>query len=187
VSELVDPDPALHRSFIEALDEFHAAGEARHAGLPDWPAEAGFAGVRFTAEQLEDAAEFDRFCRFVRDQRLEDAPRPPSYVPSTEKWIVDSGDYLGRITVRHRLTDTLLTWGGHIGYGVRPSARRRGHATAALARMLQLCPELGIDRALVTCDVDNVGSRRTIERNGGVYEDTREGKLRFWVTCTSPG
>jgi predicted acetyltransferase len=40
---------------------------------------------------------------------------------------------------------------------------------------------LGIERALVTCDVDNIGSRAVIERNGGVLEDERAGKLRFWV------
>jgi predicted acetyltransferase len=187
VTELVDPTPALHRSFLAAADEFRAAGEDRHAGLPDWPAEGAFRGVRFTREQLTDPAEFERFCAFLNGQRLEDAPRPPSYVPSTERWMVGSGAYLGRITVRHRLTDALLTWGGHIGYGVRPTARRQGHATAALAQTLPLCADLGIDPALVTCDVDNVGSRRTIERNGGVYEDTREGKLRFWVPTTSRG
>lgn len=182
---LVDPTPGLHGSFLEAVAEFQATGEERYAGLPDWPADGDFPGVRWTPEQLRDAAEFERFCRFVHDQRLEQAPRPPSYVPYTEKWMVGSDDYLGRITVRHRLTETLLSWGGHIGYGVRPSARRRGHATTALAQVLRLCPELGIERALVTCDVDNVGSRRVIEQNGGVYEDTREGKLRFWITCSS--
>jgi predicted acetyltransferase len=53
--------------------------------------------------------------------------------------------------------------------------------------MLPICAELGIDPVLVTCDVDNVGSRLAIERNGGVYEDTREGKLRFWVPASGAG
>ena len=42
--------------------------------------------------------------------------------------------------------------------------------------------EHGLDRVLVTCDEDNVASRRTIERGGGVYEDSRNGKRRYWIT-----
>ncbi|MFY9634598.1 MAG: GNAT family N-acetyltransferase, partial [Cellulosimicrobium cellulans] len=74
-----------------------------------------------------------------------------------------------------------LEQGGHIGYSVRPSARRRGHASAALAAALPMARDLGISRALLTCDEDNFGSRATIEKNGGVYEDTRNGKRRYWI------
>ena len=68
-----------------------------------------------------------------------------------------------------------------IGYDVRPSARRRGHATGMLRDALIVARGLGIESALVTCMVDNVGFRTVIERNGGVLEDERAGKLRFWV------
>jgi len=74
--------------------------------------------------------------------------------------------------------------GGHIGYDVRPSARRRGHATAMLRMGLIVARGLGIKRALVTCDVGNVGSRAVIERSGGVLEDERSGTLRFWMPET---
>jgi predicted acetyltransferase len=181
---LVDPHPRFRRSFLEAADEFHAAGQDPFSNLVTWPAEDGFAGEEFTRSGLESPDEFERFTSFLVGQRLEDAPRPPTYVPCTEKWMTDGPDsdaYLGRISLRHRLNDLLLTWGGHIGYGVRPSARRRGCATQALAAMLPVCAELGIDQVLVTCDIDNVASRRTIEKNGGIYEDTRQGKLRYWI------
>jgi predicted acetyltransferase len=79
------------------------------------------------------------------------------------------------------LTPWLRDYGGHVGYDVRPSARRRGHATAMLRRALPWCRDLGIDPVLVTCDVDNVASRRVIEKAGGQFEDRRDGKLRFWV------
>jgi predicted acetyltransferase len=102
-------------------------------------------------------------------------------VPATELWWAEGDKFIGRIGIRHRLTPALLEMGGNIGYDVRPSARRRGHATAMLAAALVVAREIGIDRALVTCDVDNVGSRAVIERNGGVLEDERAGKLRFWV------
>ena len=124
---------------------------------------------------------FRSFVDEVRAQRLEETPRPAGYVPSTELWWVEDDEFLGRICVRHRLTPALLEMGGHIGYDVRRSARRRGHATAMLHAALGIAHEMGIDSALVTCDVGNVGSRTVIELNGGVLEDEREGKLRFWV------
>jgi predicted acetyltransferase len=74
--------------------------------------------------------------------------------------------------------------GGHIGYDVRPSARRRGHATAMLAAALPVAGALGIDPVLTTCDEDNAGSRKVIEANHGALEDKRGVKLRFWVPAS---
>ena len=105
-------------------------------------------------------------------------------MPCTFWWIEDDADpdtYLGSISLRHALTPFLLEVGGHIGYSVRPSARRRGVATEALRQVLPHAAALGIARALVTCDVDNVGSTRVIEANGGVLEDVRGDKKRYWV------
>jgi len=106
-------------------------------------------------------------------------------VPCTTLWWVEDDEYLGRLAIRHRLTEWLRKVGGHIGYDVRPTARRQGHATAMLRAALPRARELGIDDVLVTCDVDNVASRRVIEANGGRFEDERDGKLRFWV-LTNP-
>jgi predicted acetyltransferase len=103
-------------------------------------------------------------------------------VPSTTLWWVEGGEWLGRIQLRQRLNDRLLAGGGHIGYDVAPGHRRRGHATAMLWAMLAVAADrYGIASALVTCDPDNVASRRVIEACGGVLEDERDGKLRFWV------
>jgi predicted acetyltransferase len=129
---------------------------------------------------------FEVFCRAIRAQRLEETPRPDGFVPDTELWYVEGDEFLGRIGIRHRLTPLLLEIGGHIGYDVRRSARRRGHATAMLHEALRIARGLGIERALVTCDVANVGSRTVIERNGGVLEDQRDRVLRFWVATTGP-
>jgi predicted acetyltransferase len=105
-------------------------------------------------------------------------------VPSTTLWWVEDEQYLARIAIRHRLTAHLLEGGGHIGYDVRPSARRRGHATTMLRAALPVAHDMGIASALVTCDVTNVASRRVIEANGGVFEDQRGERLRFWVPTT---
>ena len=80
---------------------------------------------------------------------------------------------VGFLAVRHGLNDFLLEQGGHIGYSVRPSARGRGHASRALGLGLDHAAALGLDRVLLTCEPGNVASQRTIERAGGVYEDTR--------------
>jgi predicted acetyltransferase len=178
---LADPDPRYQRSFLEAADEFIAEGKAPYAGILAMPPDDSFDGVEFSRDGLADSGEFARFTSYLLAESLPETARPSGWVPYTLKWIVQDGEYLGRISLRHSLTPQLLTWGGHIGYGVRPAARGRGVATAALAQTLPIAARMGIDPVLVTCDVDNEASRRTIERNSGVYEDTREGKLRYWV------
>lgn len=99
-------------------------------------------------------------------------------------WWADGEQFLGRLAIRHRLTPALETMGGHIGCDVRPSARRRGYATAMLAAALPIAASLGIFRALVICDITNVASRRVIEANGGRPLDATERKLRYWVPTT---
>ncbi|HEY6738865.1 MAG TPA: GNAT family N-acetyltransferase [Actinopolymorphaceae bacterium] len=173
--ELVLPTTAVHASFLEAMREFRAEGRgAAHDNT-------------MIGRELRDNLEWDTeegFARYVerlRADALEESPRPQGFVPSTTLWYVDGSEYLGRLAIRHRLTPFLLEEGGHIGYDVRPSARRRGYATAMLAAALPFCVRLGIDPALVTCDDDNIASRKVIEANGGVFEDQRGKKLRFWV------
>lgn len=178
---LLDPDSRYHRSYLAALAEFAEAGEERYAEPPSWSAEEGVPAADFTPAALRDDQVFADFVGFLLAQRDPAAPRPRAYVPFTELWMVESGEYVGRISLRHELNGLLHEWGGHIGYAVRPSARRRGYASAALSGMLALCRERGMEEVLVTCDVDNVASRRIIEGHGGCYEDTRMGKRRYWV------
>jgi predicted acetyltransferase len=174
--QLVSPDRRFRRSFAAAMDEFRREGR----GSPDDNSVIGrYLRDRAPATATDEA--FEAFVAGIRAGRLEETPRPPGFVPDTELWWVEGDEFLGRVGVRHRLTPALLEAGGHIGYDVRSSARRRGHATEMLRQALAVASGLGIDPALVTCDLDNLGSRTVIERNGGVLEDQRGGKLRFWV------
>jgi predicted acetyltransferase len=103
-------------------------------------------------------------------------------VPSTVFWYVSDEYYLGTLVVRHRLTPELAEAGGHIGYHVVAPWLRQGHATRMLAAGLVESRRLGLDRVLLTCDVDNEPSRRVILSNGGVPDGQRMGEDRFWIT-----
>ena len=135
----------------------------------------------WSRDQAADPAEFARLVAAIQLEAEPDTKLPAGLVHQTVLWFVDGVEFLGRLSIRQELTPALNEVGGHIGYCVRPSARRRGDATQMLARSLPIAAALGIDPALVTCDVDNTGSRKVIEAAGGELEDERHGKLRFWV------
>ena len=112
---------------------------------------------------------------------------PEGFVPATQYVCVNGeGHILGMIDLRHRLNDYLAEIGGHIGYSVRPSERRKGYATRMLAMVLEEARKRGMPRVLVTCDEDNEASRRTIERNGGMFEcltrDDDDVVRRYWIS-----
>lgn len=86
--------------------------------------------------------------------------------------VVD-GELVGRVAIKPTLTPWLAEVGGHIGYAVRPTYRRRGHATAILRAALEIVHKHGIVEALLTCHDDNEGSIGTIEACGGLLRETR--------------
>ena len=178
MTRLVRPDVRLRASWAEAVAEWDDGTNMHGSGL--WTFE--------TLDVTEDG------CRGIIDFLLaeERLPRPDvdgtgtAKVPSTYFWIVDGGDddpeeFVGYLALRHPLNAWLLEEGGHIGYSVRPTRRRQGHATRALVLALGEAARLGLDRVLVTADEDNRPSWRAIEANAGVREDSRAGKRRYWI------
>ena len=99
---------------------------------------------------------------------------PEGRVPSTQYMLVRENDQkiVGMIDIRHCLNAYLEKYGGHIGYSVAPSERRKGYAAQMLRMALLECRKLGIEKVLITCISGNEGSRRTILKNGGIYEST---------------
>lgn len=110
----------------------------------------------------------------------------PGWVPCTTLFWREEQALRGVLNIRHSLTDSLRNLGGHIGYAVAPSHRRKGVASAMLAAALDEARALGIEEALLTCDADNIGSRKTIERNGGrcIREGQPDGleRTQRWYT-----
>lgn len=131
---------------------------------------------------------FRRYLEVLAEQ--EQGVNLPSadYVPSTFLFAFVGRRIVGRASIRHSLNEVLHRIGGHIGYVVVPEFRRQGCATAILHQALRIArDQLGLRRVLVTCDDDNIGSIRTIEKNGGILENVVDGsdldkpKRRYWI------
>ncbi|MFI6928468.1 GNAT family N-acetyltransferase [Nonomuraea spiralis] len=167
---LVDPSERLRPSFLAAVAEFRADR--------DFPVPWFVQDV--DPEALTGRAGFAAYVARLLGERTEAGVRD-GFVPMTTLWWADGERFLGRLAVRHRLTPALERLGGHIGYDVRPGARRRGHATAMLAAALPIARRLGVTSALVMCDRTNTASRRVIEANGGRLLDLTDRKRRYLV------
>jgi predicted acetyltransferase len=128
---------------------------------------------------------WDEYLRRLESKRLGQG-LDPDEVPSTLLVADVAGEIVGRVSVRHHLNAFLAHQGGHIGFGVLPGHRRRGYASRILVGGLDVARALGIDRVLVTCDDDNIGSATVIERGGGVLDSTVESShgvavRRYWI------
>lgn len=180
MTALARPDVRLHRSWAATVAEF--GSETMH-GSGAWHGDGG--PLDLTEAGCE---EFVAMVLPWADPAFE---LPEDRVHSDYYWITDGDgpdeEVVGFLALRHSLTPWLLEEGGHIGYSVRPSRRGQGHARRALGLAVRRAAELGLDRVLLTCDEPNVASARTIERNGGVYEDTRNGTRRYWIETGRPG
>ncbi len=183
---LVEPSERYRDSFLEGAAEF--AGEGRLDST--YAASLGYDLVRLTRDLPSFLGDLRRL---GHGSRLHG-----SGYPDRVYWLVDRGRYLGQASIRPDLsTRYLITYGGHVGYSIRPRHRRRGYGRRILELTLQRCRALGLERVLVTCDEDNVASRRIIEANGGLFEsgmvmdaaiaraEGRGGrqihKLRYWI------
>lgn len=174
---LVRPGMAYMASFVDAMRE----GYSRDTLRPE------------TSESIAMVAESPEWAL----RQLTDPPETivlpdgtvGQRVPETVLWYVDGEEFLGSISIRHRLNAILEQWGGHIGYAVRPSARGHGHASAMLAGALDhVRAHLPLTRVTLTASVENPASIRVIEKNGGVLFETvthpwhaGERGQRYWI------
>jgi len=95
---------------------------------------------------------------------------PEGYVPDTILWLVDDqNEWLGKISIRHELTEYLRNFGGSIGYEIRPTQRKKGYGSVLLELGLQVAKDLNLEEIIITCDSPNIASKRIIEKNGGQF------------------
>jgi predicted acetyltransferase len=167
------PSSSYRNSFLEATRELQSEGN-------------------YTELDIDDLAL--NFNRYVENWLArEHTPPRAGMVKESIFWLVDETndsrqpEFIGRVSLRHKLTLQLREFGGHIGYEIRPSRRRAGNGTLGLRLVLSKARELGLDRVMITCDTTNIGSRKIIEANGGALEDIIQNDfrdvptMRWWI------
>ncbi|MEV0246224.1 GNAT family N-acetyltransferase [Nocardia sp. NPDC050712] len=161
--ELIAPEAHRHAAWLQAHREW---GPGAH--------EDGFGLLH--DDEVDSP---DGFAAWVARLRSSSGPDRCTY-----RWIIEGEQVLGGIALRHSYSE-LVREAGHIGYGIRPSARRRGVATWALGRMLDEARAAGLARVLIVCAAENAASARTIECQGGVLEEIRATEFgparRYWI------
>ena len=172
---LVQPSIAFESEYLSMAEEF-------------WSKESWVAGEKRV--QNDRALMENNFPAYIR--RLDGEARAiglqPGFVPCTTFWLIaNNTQILGGSRLRHWLTTSLEHEGGHIGYVIRPSDRRKGYGTHILALTLEKARDLGLNRVLLTCDTDNIGSARLIEKNGGklvsqgISHSYEKPISRYWI------
>ncbi len=163
---LVDPDERYLGQLLEMVKEYQDAGEDHRyrSALDD--------AVGYIADLRRMASGIDLPDHLVRENTF---------------WPIRDNRMLGQVRLRHELTDGLKIEGGHIGYDVRPSERRKGYGTEMLRLALDKARGIGLERVMLTCDADNIASAKIIESNGGKLTGTatsaRSGKIinQYWI------
>lgn len=166
--ELIELSSPYKESFLDGLRDFQNDGQLLYYNL------------------AEIEANFDAFVQSLQDEK-DSAKIAADRVPSTDYWLYENQTLLGHLSFRHKLNKLLLEIGGHIGYQICPSQRRRGYGKLILRLGLEKARAFGLRRVLVTCDETNIGSQKIIEANGGqlenaiFFEDQPVRKLRYWI------
>ena len=167
MAQLVKPSVKYEKEYLLALDE--AKDDIGDTLL-----------IKPSAKQS-----FENFIQEL-DDNSKGINMPAGKVPSTTLWLIDNDEFIGRLSIRHELNKKLLQHGGHIGYYIRKSKRGKGYGKLILQLGLEEARKIGISKALITCDYDNIASRKIIEENGGVLENIitleEDRKLRrYWI------
>jgi len=162
---LIELDAGSRDKFLEMAQDFKRAGESRFQ---------------------DEAADFDAYLEQLEMYRTGD-DLPDGDVASTTFFLLDGEKLVGRSSLRHELSESLAVFGGHLGYTVRPSERRKGYGSLILRLTVEKARARGLTKVFVTCDTDNTASAKIIEKNGGklagqiFYEVTGKLVSQYWI------
>ncbi|MCI8344900.1 MAG: GNAT family N-acetyltransferase [Clostridia bacterium] len=129
---------------------------------------------------------YDKFLEKLEKNKHQEFIKP-EYSPQTTFGVFDKERLIGGFNLRHTIKGDLINHGGNIGYLIRPSERKKGYGNLMLGLALKKARELKIDKVLISCREDNIGSAKIIENNGGIYEnnyyDEQLNKTykRYWI------
>ena len=167
---LIEPNKKYLKSYIEAYDEYENNNVQTYA--------------------FDDARSYDIFLKY--DNYKNEKNLKPNRVGANYFWLVDDEKefFIGEISIRYKLTDELLKYGGHIGYGIRYSEWNKGYGTFMLKLALEQAKIMGISKVLITCDDDNFSSAKIMEKNHMELQDKTENIIdgqkvitrRYWKT-----
>ena len=169
---LVKPDLTFFNQYNDMMREWQESGTQ----IVPW----------FLNEPFDTLEEFAKFIKML--DMCEHATNDSPYASTTSYFVTDGhGRLIGATSLRHYLTVEGFNSWGHIGYGIRPSERRKGYAVQSLKLMLEQAKARHINRVLIGVHERNVGSWKTVEKCGGVLENTvsvegdDEPIRRYWI------
>lgn len=167
---LIEPNEKYLKSYIEAYDEYN--------------------DNHVTTYAFDDARSYNIFVKY--DDYKYERNLKPNRVGADYFWLVDDEKafFIGEICIRHNLTEALLLYGGHIGYGIRYSEWNKGYGAFMLKLALEKAKNMGILKVLITCDDNNSASAKVMEKNHMVLKDKVENIIdgqkiitrRYWKT-----
>ncbi|PAB60313.1 GNAT family N-acetyltransferase [Anaeromicrobium sediminis] len=166
--ELIRPNMEMKEEYYDYINEWQKSGEDM---------------IPYSVEPLD--MDYEGWLDYT--YKIENKDTCPSHLVTAHTYFLVSEDkrIIGAINIRHYLNDYLFNFGGHIGYGIRTSERKKGYASLMLSLGLAISKDLGIDKVLICCDKNNIGSAKTIMNNGGVLENEvhKDGEIiqRYWI------
>ena len=169
--KLVKLSKDYQAQLVEMLEEWSSYNSSHKTNHSPW------------AIFKNDYHDFEKYLKEINSTIVSEG-----HVPDSTFFLYDEARdiFVGACNIRHYLNESLLKTGGHIGDGIRPSERGKGYGTMIIKLALEECKKLGIDKVLMTCDKDNIGSKKAIIKNGGILENEvlEDGNIvqRYWIT-----